>query len=868
MRAKTCDPDEVMHNLGATCYMDSLLFSLLYDPTNFIIDNLIKYDVSKFPEECKGIQKEIVYLTKTLNALKKSKKKGFISSLFKEKCNVENLLLAFKECKKIKSSLQPFTSKSIQSDVHEFYQALTNAYTNDETDVDKFNVIVVKQTIKYDDEGTPSETTEFKDVKRLMPGSDLQGLLDEHGVSEYIEDAKSDLFLTTNKKGATKTVTFSIRKDVDYFPVFISREIDPTIPYSVERTNLPERLMINMYDSTEKSLFQLDKIIVHIGDVLNRGHYIVFYRCNVGEDERQGKWMKYNDLGGTITPVDGNGDYDQMLKQNAGKSQHPELNFKATVLTHSRMAFYRKIGGAKPKIEEPKGKEEAGEERDREKAQADEPKGKEEAVVTSVATKDITPTTVVTTLSVERTKLLRDNLQNCKQLKISTVPLQDKIGYLNNVIKKLGYQNIVAELPGTSNSEQYYDTCEDIQRRIQEELGHVTVPSPKVPGLSTSDSSISSSRSSSSVVDSVSEQLLEIVPHIPKSILFEDLPDPPKPVKLPDITSETQGWAESCEVQYVNLGPSASQLQQAERQVESKALQQIETDANDEGKSVTAYNNHISAADSAGELGGQSRKKFTLSETSPEDDKGRRLLQNVWLKIKDAAQQAKQRTGIIHLPGWFGQHGGVQQAFGALRRWFVNVKGAPNTPQVWNSIRGRLMNAYGGVITRENAKKRALKFTRFHKRDKVDEYTPNDYGLISAIGGTQTLETLAIQTGVTPTRINQILEIVEPLPNNIAFKPKSQTSQIAKDRQASVTQFTPVYKFLDNMPVATVVLVLTGGNAVEGLYLKVGRKRTDNRWTRLNKLLSDEVDSSVQNEIWYSTIGKFIIPLLQIQKDE
>ena len=160
-----------------------------------------------------------------------------------------------------------------------------------------------------------------------------------------------------------------------------------------------------------------------------------------------------------------------------------------------------------------------------------------------------------------------------------------------------------------------------------------------------------------------------------------------------------------------------------------------------------------------------------------------------------------------------------------------------------------------------------MKFTGIQKQDTretVQKYKIKDYGLISAMGGTRTSGTGGgVQTGMAPRPTNQVLEIVEPLPKNIAFKHGTPSGKPSR----TLSQFTKVYTFLDNTPVATVVMVLSGGNTLEGLYLKVGRKLNDNRWVKLNKLEREEPDSSVQNEIWYRKIGKFIIPLLDIRRD-
>jgi hypothetical protein len=145
-----------------------------------------------------------------------------------------------------------------------------------------------------------------------------------------------------------------------------------------------------------------------------------------------------------------------------------------------------------------------------------------------------------------------------------------------------------------------------------------------------------------------------------------------------------------------------------------------------------------------------------------------------------------------------------------------------------------------------------------------------DYGLISEVGSTLPSES---KISESPSTTGELVEVIEPLPKNILFKYNNGNNGNNGNNVNDVNDesMVPVYKFITDTPMATIVMVLddesnnNNEKTLSGLYLKIGRLQSDNRWVRLNKLTSDKPEKNVTNEIWLKNIGKFIIPKLQIQ---
>jgi hypothetical protein len=561
------------------------------------------------------------------------------------------------------------------------------------------------------------------------------------------------------------------------------------------------------------------------------------------------------------------------------------------------------------------------------------------------------PTTPVTPKkTLKRTELLslKPVCSTLRELAKQPVERQNIITQLNEIIQKAALSEPL--LVETSTPGQISDACMRVEKEIDVLLKDIPPSSPlttppvtpgrtTVPPQGKTPSELgqawidSETYSTSVTARDESEKSFEPLTLPTQPIVFENLPHPPSVPTVPDIPETATGWVESCEVEYLDLGPSATQIRQRVEEQDSMASAEAESVADNVGATMDIYIETVKVANaelpederiSIGDLPvpnpgdpgyeppagyfDEDGDYVVISEASaewdplaPDEDdstlgplpdpsdstldddsiapapgapavapaappapapappaappvgpnKLKALLRALWSAIKTAGTTTTAA---------------VSSAVSAIRAYFTGL-GRPATPAFWNAFTNALSTTYGKVLGKLKNKKFSINFTGFHKKDKADKYKIRDYGLISEMGGTRTsgTGTDGVQTGRAPRATNKILEIVEPLPTNIAFKYAQPATQPQNKKQPKIGQFTQVYTFLDNTPIATVVMVLTGGSKLQGLYLKVGRKLNDNRWVRLNDLRSEEPDHTVQNEVWYRNIGKFIIPLLNIK---
>lgn len=306
------------------------------------------------------------------------------------------------------------------------------------------------------------------------------------------------------------------------------------------------------------------------------------------------------------------------------------------------------------------------------------------------------------------------------------------------------------------------------------------------------------------------------------------------PEKIDELTpfinglpTNFDGWTNAKKmVQYINLGPSLQKLEQSNKEVhkriqdQEKIVKDME-ELNDRDKTIIqklAHKMGIQLSIQCWNVFKAWTPSFKKEPVQPHSDPTK----TVFARVKGTCER---------IPG-------IQQP----------------TPEMWANFRAQVTNYFTTKIAKAKAQKTAFKFHDLQKHNKLKI---SNYGLVSAIGGTRTTGEQGIRFGIAPQLTPQLIEILEPLPTNIAFKESSQNT-------------IRVYKFIERLPIATVALVFSEENASRGvkeLYLKIGRQLTDNRWIKLNQLISDDLDRSVINELWFKNIGKFIIPTLQIEKN-
>lgn len=119
-----------------------------------------------------------------------------------------------------------------------------------------------------------------------------------------------------------------------------------------------------------------------------------------------------------------------------------------------------------------------------------------------------------------------------------------------------------------------------------------------------------------------------------------------------------------------------------------------------------------------------------------------------------------------------------------------------------------------------------------------------DFGLVSAYG-----KPVDISDGqISPKSLSEVVNVIEPLNQNIIYK---------ADTIGINTAMT--YQYRPNVPIGSISVVGDSGD----LYLKIGVEST-NKWIRLEKPISSELDSRDLSEIRIEGVGKFIISQLDL----
>ena len=810
-----CEKPTLLKYAENTCYMDSILMSLLQHPTKFIWNNILTKDLSQIKSECKNIQAiqhELQTLTASINS-------GFVQNI----CNVNNFQ---EEIKKNCNGDQAFGQKG-QQDPQEFIKflykifgitveqyRLHETYTRQEADEQVENIVAYNTERRVLSIGVGYEMVESEN-----PVQYTINIREKQRVDNWIQHKDKTSYKDVNKR-------YTLKDAQDWI---IYARISSEIIGSDDIQFTPDefiQIKNKNNENNENKFFKLTRIIINHG-----GHYTAYIKCG-------DIWFHYNDKINLFKNI---GEFGNLITQQ-------------NVQKRSYLLMYIPSDDHQVPLPE----------------EAELHKDKKKQILITMGFKKEDFEKYVDNLPIETIldKLLKDNKERTPPLKTkrtaketlqdmgfedkgkidealnkSNNNLKEAIGYLvddqpkkeveveiqfQDHLKRLekqlkefddieGSKDVKLQLKTLRDKFDKGKGGEEDKSRIEKEFEEIK---QKIANLKIKkDEKDTEDKKGDIEKDGPTAKAIPEAPELLGPIDFQSLPTAPSPPS--DITPSiipTKGWIKGEVVKYINLGPGArdkdalkllkqqqAQEQQAKQQ---QAKQQIRKILKDEGYEPTEecvldiFN------------WGNTTTFFDLA-----DDKVR----NALAKIKTKCKRIKPEIKVA--------------------------------PKVWKRTAANIISYFKTKNITETKKKTETKFHKLKKEQKQQFVIP-DFGLASAIGGTITSTDLKLKTRIAPQPTSQLLEILEPLPKNIAFKESTITGDSS--------QFTRVYTFAEGLPIATVVLVISSDNTVKNIYLKVGRDLNDNRWVKLNQLSNNESDISIKNEIWFKNIGKFIIPNINI----
>ena len=305
-----CLSPNIMHSYNwNSCYMDSVMFSLLSFPNNFVKNYIIKPDFREIHDRVRKLQ---------INDIDKSRKligkrdidENEINTVNRYIHNIHNeILKTDKECMLRNHILQdPLNSinkkpqyvykNKRQHDAGEFLQAIFNTFyisnitvtkertfRNSKTNDTMVSSVETQKTDPYIQFYPYELTKDFQLNKEEVRNLDKDNLYKG-------DDGK--LYDTFVEKQTYSIHNQSMNK---FLVIGITRTMNPE-----NKDKTPIKILPNIY--LDRSKLKLTHIIHHDGLSINSGHYTVYFQCKT-------KWYLYNDEYPRIETI---GTFSNMIK--------------------------------------------------------------------------------------------------------------------------------------------------------------------------------------------------------------------------------------------------------------------------------------------------------------------------------------------------------------------------------------------------------------------------------------------------------------------------------------------------------------------------------------------------------------------------
>jgi hypothetical protein len=383
-RGNSCVEMPFYENKDHSCYMDSVIFTLIAFPSPFLHHYLLEpldpeilrikikteFSLISSKKELTPDQEDIIikYVQKIQRILLKIDHELRSRQLTKFLNNVpvrECVSLRRELLKNPFQILQPdnitfhFGNKS-QEDVFEFIEALFRTFF--------IKNVKIIETITYKSTEHSHQTKQPRiNLEEIYPVYSISPDEYDFNVENFIlsktvkqTTSNPDMFIrgdenadnAANPHNAKRNTAYKNRKYPKIFDTTTTKtklevsgapqddfmilnlkrfKVDFTLedPVPVKNTKAiapPQSIRLNE-DSRE---LHLNNIIVHVGDTIESGHYVAYFKCN-------GNWYLYNDMDDRIERI---GTYEQLLKHRILNSSKTGFAYNGTVKNNAYLLFY------------------------------------------------------------------------------------------------------------------------------------------------------------------------------------------------------------------------------------------------------------------------------------------------------------------------------------------------------------------------------------------------------------------------------------------------------------------------------------------------------------------------------------------------
>lgn len=296
-------PFKGLLNIGSSCYLDSVLFSLLYPNLPVLQEKILRKPVTG---PLKGVQEELVRIQRSIQGT------GEVDTCVDFRLLLKNI-----------PPRGPIFARAEEHDAGEFYMFLMEIF-------EVTGAVIKTTTYGTNDTGerppltvTSTQTDTRGSLVNFIDSFALSELPANYFLSNFLLK-RTDVYLDDPLKFNGQTFARKLtREEVlsvpDFYSFFVQRA-DPITSQVLVKPIHPNEAM-NVGDKVLK----LYAVIIHVGSI-DSGHYLVYFKHQLPGSEEM-LWYKYNDLSLQIRRIG---------------SFHDMLNYSPDPTTRGIIYFYHK----------------------------------------------------------------------------------------------------------------------------------------------------------------------------------------------------------------------------------------------------------------------------------------------------------------------------------------------------------------------------------------------------------------------------------------------------------------------------------------------------------------------------------------------
>jgi ubiquitin C-terminal hydrolase len=358
-RGNACVDMPFYKNIHNSCYMDSVIFTLMAFPSDFVHHYLLnpqlldiisaKLIAPKYHIEDR--KKILAYVEKIQNIIIKIHTELQSRQLT---ANLNNVPV--EECVSLRRELLKDPLNVLQPDIRDFH--FGNASQEDAPEFLEalfrtffIETLTITETITYESSTHPDQrkrprvnVTQKYPVIPIALDDVIESLILSKPVEEKLD---ADSFLRGDENAANAKADTAF-KNMKYPKIFDIKNTETKFEVSLDPQDQFMILSLNRFDrhgnkntkaipppqsirlNRDSPELQLNNIIVHVGDTIKSGHYVAYFKCN-------DNWYLYNDMRDIIERI---GTYEQLLKHRILSSDKKRFSYKGTVKNNAYLLFY------------------------------------------------------------------------------------------------------------------------------------------------------------------------------------------------------------------------------------------------------------------------------------------------------------------------------------------------------------------------------------------------------------------------------------------------------------------------------------------------------------------------------------------------